>query len=247
MFNAQINNVLEWKIVLGIIDRIVDEAMFICREDGISFRGMDSSHIALLDVFIPKSSFDKYEFETKFFGLRINDFKNIIHTADDSDVIDLQMEKPGTLTIVVNGALKTIYAIGLLDKSLVNIPVPRMDFETEFTISTSMLVKIISNVETVSEYVKLNSLPHKIQFSSKGDVSSVEVYLDSTNKDLISLKSNKDTFGVYGTEYIKKIIHDVSNVCQNCTIRYGDDTPLYILIELPSSIKMECYLAPKNN
>ena len=66
----------EWKAILSAISDLVEDAMFIVNDDGITFRGMDPSHVALLDVTFPKSSFDHLESETSFFGIRVDDFKN---------------------------------------------------------------------------------------------------------------------------------------------------------------------------
>ena len=51
----------EWKAVLNAIGDIGDEAMFICNDDGITFRGMDPTHIALLDVTFPRTSFENFK------------------------------------------------------------------------------------------------------------------------------------------------------------------------------------------
>ena len=61
ILKAKIKNVGEWKAVLSAIDEIVEEAMFICNTDGITFRGMDPTHVSLLDITFPKSSFEVLE------------------------------------------------------------------------------------------------------------------------------------------------------------------------------------------
>ncbi|MBM3911140.1 MAG: DNA polymerase sliding clamp, partial [Thaumarchaeota archaeon] len=50
MLKARIKNVGEWKAVLNAIGDIVEDAMFIVNDAGITFRGMDAAHVALLDV-----------------------------------------------------------------------------------------------------------------------------------------------------------------------------------------------------
>ena len=75
--SCKIKNVEEWKAVLDAISTITEDAMFIVNTNGISFRGIDSSHVALLDITFPKSSFEKFEGQTSFFGLKVDDFKTI--------------------------------------------------------------------------------------------------------------------------------------------------------------------------
>jgi len=70
LLNAKIKNVEEWKAILNAIGGLVDEAMFICNDDGITFRGLDPAHVALLDITFPKSSFESLESKTSFFWIK---------------------------------------------------------------------------------------------------------------------------------------------------------------------------------
>ncbi len=60
-----IKNVGEWKAIVNAIGAIVEDAMFICNSDGITFRGMDASHVSLLDITFPKSSFEFNGFDQR--------------------------------------------------------------------------------------------------------------------------------------------------------------------------------------
>ena len=79
----------EWKAILQAIGDITDEAMFICSQDGITFRGMDPAHVALLEITFPKSSFESFECHATFFGIQVNDFKNMLSSASNGDKIEL--------------------------------------------------------------------------------------------------------------------------------------------------------------
>jgi len=46
LLKARLTNVGEWKAILNAIGSMVEEAMFIVNDDGITFRGMDPSHVA---------------------------------------------------------------------------------------------------------------------------------------------------------------------------------------------------------
>ena len=51
VFVAKTKSPEEWKAVASAISTLVDEATFEATAEGISFRGMDPSHIALIDIF----------------------------------------------------------------------------------------------------------------------------------------------------------------------------------------------------
>ena len=63
-----------------------DDAMFICSNEGITFRGMDPSHVALLEVYFPKSSFLAFDSQPSFFGINVTNFRNVMTTAGDGDL-----------------------------------------------------------------------------------------------------------------------------------------------------------------
>ena len=60
-FTAQTNSANEWKIIVNAIAVLVEEASFEATPEGIEFRGMDPSHVAMIDLNWPNASFEKYE------------------------------------------------------------------------------------------------------------------------------------------------------------------------------------------
>ncbi len=53
VFSAKTSGSEEWKAVISAISTLVEEATFEATVEGISFRGMDPSHVALIDISWP--------------------------------------------------------------------------------------------------------------------------------------------------------------------------------------------------
>ena len=71
VFVAKTKSSEEWKAVSSAISTLVDEATFEASAEGISFRGMDPSHVALIDISWPNTTFDVYECDSSIkFGVR---------------------------------------------------------------------------------------------------------------------------------------------------------------------------------
>ena len=64
MFVAKTRSPEEWKAITSAISTLVDEATFEVSVEGISFRGMDPSHVALIDIHWPNSAFEGYKCDT---------------------------------------------------------------------------------------------------------------------------------------------------------------------------------------
>jgi len=245
LLKAKIRNVDEWKAIINAIGDIADEAMFICNDDGITFRGMDPAHVALLDITFPKSSFEELESHTSFFGIRVADFGKILNAAENGDIIELQIDKNEIMNVKISGNLQMEYSLRLIEKSEVNTPIPRVEAKSQFSLSPKAFTKIISNIEKISNHVTINALSDKIEFSGKGDIGDARIDLEKGNPDLSSFNVSENSISAYSLEYMTKIIRSIGKACKSVNIEYGNKTPMHLLFQMPSMTKVEYYLAPR--
>jgi len=245
MLKVKFTNVSEWKAVLNAIGDIVEDAMFICNDDGITFRGIDPAHVALIDVSFPKSAFVEFNSQTSFFGLKVDDFKNVINTAGNNDLVELQIADQGSMKILINGSLKMEYTLKLLERTEVNTPLPKIDVKSKITLSPTVFGKIISNIEKISDYLTINCQSDKIEFFGKGDIGEAKIDLEKTNPELELLNVSEDSSSVYSIDYMAKIIRSVGRECKNVNMEYGTQTPIHMKFQLPSLASLEYYLAPR--
>lgn len=242
---AKIKNVGEWKSILQAIGDMVDEAMFICSQEGITFRGIDPSHVALLDITFPTSSFELFNCHTAFFGIKVEEFKNILNAAGNDDIIELKIDDPHKIRISIRGSLNMEYDLNLIEKTQVNTPIPRIEAKSKISLSPSTLSRIISNIERISEHVTITTLPEKVQFFGRGDVVNAKVDLEKANPELSLLEVLEDSSSMYSLEYMAKIIRNIGRTCKNISMEYGTKTPIHMMFEMPSLTKVEYYLAPR--
>ena len=245
LLKARLTNVGEWKAILNAIGGLVEEAMFIVNHDGITFRGMDPSHVALLDVTFPKSSFDHLESETNFFGLRVDDFKTVFNTAANTDTIELSIENDSKMKVSITGSLDMEYNVRLIQKQEVNTPIPKTDYKAKLSLDPNTLSRIISNIQHISEYVTINCNPERVEFSGQGDLGDAKINLDKESPDLKDLDLSEDSSATYSLEYMATIIRDIGKASKMVNMEYADSTPIHILFEMPSMIRVEYYLAPR--
>jgi len=245
LLKAKIKNIGEWKAILNAIDEIVEEAMFICNTDGITFRGMDPTHVSLLDITFPKSSFEELESKTSLFGVRTSEFKNILSSAGDDDTVELQIENEGNLKVLVNGTLSMTFTLKLLEKTEANTPVPKVKPNCKVDLSPVMLTKILTNLEKVSEYVTVKSLSDRVEFSGRGDTGDAKIDLLKSNPDLIGLDITESSTSVYSLEFMAKIIRSIGRASKSVNMQYSTKSPLHIGFEMPSAARVEYYLAPR--
>tara|TARA_Y100001936_G_scaffold117743_1_gene115228 strand:- start:1860 stop:2609 length:750 start_codon:yes stop_codon:yes gene_type:complete len=238
-------NVSEWKSIVNAIGNISEEAMFICNSDGITFRGIDPTHVSLLDVTFPKESFEKFECETTFFGLRIADFKNVLNAADNNDVIQFQIEQQDNLKILISGSIEMTYSLRLIEKTEVNTPLPKIDRKSKISISPNALTRIISNIEKISENMTITTLEDKVEFYGIGDIGDAKIDLKKSDESLHELDIIEDTTAVYSLEYMADVIRSIGRSCKNINMEFSSKSPINIGFEMPSKTMVGFYLAPR--
>jgi proliferating cell nuclear antigen len=245
LLHARINNVFEWKAVVSAIGDIVEEAMFICTNDGVTFRGMDTAHVALLDVTFPKSSFTFYKNKTSFFGINIVDFKAILNSCGNDDLVEISIEKDHEMNVKVNGSLKMEFNLKLIEKTETNTPIPKIDYKTKATIEPAVLTRVLSNLRSLSEYISINSQIQGMQFLSKGDSGDAMISIEKNSPELMKYETLEDTNAVYSLDYMAKIIRNIGKASRNISIEYSNQNPMHMLFEMNSQVTVNYYLAPR--
>jgi proliferating cell nuclear antigen len=245
LLKARIRNVSEWKAILNAIGDVVEDAMFICNMDGVTFRGMDSAHIALLDVTFPKSSFEILESKTSFFGVKVEDFKKVMYACGNSDTVDLEVENSGAVKISVTGSLKMEFNLKLIEKTEVNTPIPKVDYKTKVSVEPETLSRVLTNLQPISDYVSIISTFDRVQFSGQSDIGSAKIDLEKGNPELRYLETLGNTSATYSLGYMAKMIKNVGRAAKNLNLEYSNKNPIHMSFEMPSLVKVEYYLAPR--
>ena len=244
IFDAKIKNVDEWKAVVNAIGDIVEDAMFICNDDGVTFRGTDPAHITLLDVTFPKSSFESFEAKTSFFGLNVNELKMVLNSTNTDDQIHLQITNEESLRVSITGSLNMEYNIRLIERTEVNVPVPKITPTSKISVNPETLGRIMSNLSKISDYVSIDCYPDNVEFYGKSDSGDAKINIDNTNPDLYDINSLETTSSSYSLEYMAKIIRDIGKASKKVNIEYASKHPMHMQFEMPSA-RVEYYLAPR--
>ena len=114
VFSAKTSGSEEWKAIISAVSTLVEEATFEATVEGISFRGMDPSHVALIDISWPNSAFEKYECDSDIkFGVRIDEFSKLIKRADKNNAIEINISDDNMLLVTIGKNKK--YKMRLID------------------------------------------------------------------------------------------------------------------------------------
>lgn len=256
-FIAKTSGSDDLKTIISAISTLVEEATFDASAEGITFRGMDPSHVALIDISWPNSAFERYECDSDVkFGVRIDEFSKIIKRADKKDSIDISISDDNKLLVTVGRHKK--YKIRLIESSATDTPLPKIQYTTKIVLPTTKFEKVLGDVQVVSEYLTLDVSDDTVVFSGKGDSGEVKIEhgvsgtRDSGSEDaneseniIEDVTTTTDSSGTYSLEYLNPVIKAVGSATTRVACEFSSAKPLRLECKIANIGRIHFYLAPR--
>ena len=243
-FSAKTNSSDEWKAIISAISTLVEEATFEATVEGVSFRGMDPSHVALIDISWPNSAFEKYSCDGDIkFGVRIDEFSKLIKRAEKSDGIEINISDDSMLHVSVGKNKK--YKMRLIESSASDTPLPKISYDSKITLSSSRLDKILGDIDVVSDYLSIKTTQKNVEFSGKGDAGEATINLEKDTEDVEDISVSQESSGTYSLEYLDPIVKAVGGTADSIICEFSSEKPLRIEFKVTNIGRIHFYLAPR--
>ena len=243
-FSAKTNTSDEWKAIISAISTLVEEATFEATVEGVSFRGMDPSHVALIDISWPNSAFEKYSCDGDIkFGVRIDEFSKLIKRAEKSDGIEINISDDSMLHVSVGKNKK--YKMRLIESSASDTPLPKISYDSKITLSSSRLDKILGDIDVVSDYLSIKTTQKNVEFSGKGDAGEATINLEKDTEDVEDISVSQESSGTYSLEYLDPIVKAVGGTADSIICEFSSEKPLLIEFKVTNIGRIHFYLAPR--
>ena len=243
-FSAKTNSSDEWKAIISAISTLVEEATFEATVEGVSFRGMDPSHVALIDISWPNSAFEKYSCDGDLkFGVRIDEFSKLIKRAEKSDSIEINISDDSMLHVSIGKNKK--YKMRLIESSASDTPLPKISYDSKITLSSSRLDKILGDVDVVSDYLSIKTTAKNVEFFGKGDAGEATINLEAGMEEVEDISVSQESSGTYSLEYLDPIVKAVGSTADTIICEFSTEKPLRIEFKVTNIGRIHFYLAPR--
>jgi len=244
VFSAKTSGSDDLKAIISAISTLVEEATFVANAEGITFRGMDPSHVALIDISWPNSAFEKYECDSDIkFGVRIDEFSKLIKRAEKKDSIEISISEDNMLLVTIGKNKK--YKMRLIESSATDTPLPKIPYDAKIELSTTAFDKILGDVQVVSDYLTIKAAESSAEFSGKGDSGEVVINLEKDNEEIQDLTVKEDSDGTYSLEYLNPVVKAVGTTAGTITCEFSSAKPLRIEFKVANIGRIHFYLAPR--
>ncbi len=256
MLIARSKSSYEWRAVMQAISTIVDEAVFNATSGGISFRAMDPSHVALIDIQWSNAAFEQYSCDSEIiFAVRVDELLKMLKRADKDESLEVRMgmdEKQESMPVDLlalsftkyNAKRSREYKLRLLEVgSTQSTPLPKLSFATKVNMSLKALIDALKDVEVVSEQVTITCSSNAIRFEGKGDAGKASVTFEQ-DEEVREINTNTESRSTYSIEYLMDIVNAVDDA-ESVVLEYSSKMPLRLEFVMPFMCRIHYYLAPR--
>jgi len=231
MFNAKVKaEVL--KNVIEAASPLVNEIKLNIKPDGISFRAVDSAHVAMVDLYLSSKAFEEYKADEMELGIDLDKLNGILRLASSNDIVSLEYDEETHRLVIKIGNL--VRKIGLIDTAGMPDPkVPNLNLPSKVILKSNELSQGIKASQAISDHIALLVDSDGFELYAEGDTDVVNLRLP---KDLLSeLNAPQKCKSLFSIDYFSSMIKPVKSD-EEVTIFLGNDNP----------IKLEFDFADKN-
>lgn len=211
------------KDLIGSLSTLVEEAAFTATDNSIKFRGMDPSHVALIDVELAPLTYEGDG--EKRFAVRVDELAKIIKRAGKDDV---EIEIGGDDMRIQFGRRR--YSLRLIEAAPNESPIPKIDYAIKYDIDSKKMADALADISVMSNFVDMVSEGGVLTFRGKGDTGQAS-----------TLPDTKPVGGTgtacYSLEYLVPFVKSVSG---GLTVEYSEKKPCKVSVN-----GISFYLAPR--
>src|SRR3989304_1203466 len=202
--------------VVKILSCAVDEAKFTFDPDGARIRVVDPAHVCLIDMAIPRASFDTYSaLDKEEIGLDLDKMSEVLSLQGDgsfeAEIVD------GRIQAKVGNTRRKM---GVIDnKAFPDPKVPNVKLPETFQVSPDEIRIAIKASSLVSDCIAIRTNPPDVVFEAGGDADPVE-------HPVSAVETKTAVRTLLPIDYVSAFANALPDGTR-LTIRVGQDYPVY--------------------
>ncbi|RLI91313.1 MAG: proliferating cell nuclear antigen (pcna) [Candidatus Altiarchaeales archaeon] len=240
MFKATISDTRSWRNSIEAIAALIDEGTLQIEKDGLKLRAMDPSQIALVDLELPASAFDKYEVEEPTsIGIDFSELSKITKRSRAEDKIELSLEE-NRLKMVFMGETNRRFNLGIIESTSSPPREPSVDFTSEIKIGANILKEALKDAELISNHVAILA-NDGFSITAQGDTGSAEIKFPAEN--IMGLSVKEKSRSVFALDQLNNLLK-ASDQTSIIILKLKTDAPLRLEYAIGDG-RVVYYLAPR--
>ncbi|MCE4599443.1 MAG: proliferating cell nuclear antigen (pcna) [Desulfurococcales archaeon] len=236
-----------WRYMVASIEKILDEAVFIANEEGLSLRALDTSHVVMVDLFYPNSAFDEYDIGDSevTFGVSFDALSKVLRRSRKEDRLELGIDG-SHITIRFLGRGVRTFKIPQIQLTHERLPEPKIQFTVTAKMMSTVFREAIRDLEAMADIVTLKADDEyqRLLLTGTSDIGSVEIELSLERQSLLDLEVESPDTASYTLEYYTYMLQ-AAQAADLTTIRYSMDAPVRVDLEYQAGGRLTFYVSPR--
>jgi len=221
---------------VGAISSFIPEGNFRFSDKGVSFKSTDPSQVVLVDYFIDRKLFDKYEIEPNYVGVDLVELNKMLERGMSLDRMFLDVSD-AELKLKFESELKRTFRLPLIDVSSEEVKTPSIEYETKIEILGMHLKELLKDASLFGSSVVLKVEGGKFFVEAKGSQGALE----SEALKSATVSSKGDVNSKFSLGFFQNIVKEVDNE-KKVSIYLRNDSPMKVEYSIGES-KIVFYLA----
>ncbi|MBY9001158.1 MAG: proliferating cell nuclear antigen (pcna) [Candidatus Heimdallarchaeota archaeon] len=237
--------------ICSIISSIVAESSVNIAEDGIRIKAFDATRISMIDFFMKKEAFKKYDIkETAILGLSLETLNSILKTARANENLRMTLDdktKRFVIEFIGKNQLRK-FALSLIDiPEEGNIPDSiHIDFDTNFEVKASFIQQVLKDAEMVSDYLRIKAKEDGIYFGAESDTKEMDTFIEPKSEEMetSAFQVADESEAVYSLDFLSNFLKGIRS-SDYVRLSFNQEQPIRIVYELEDKGHLIYFVAPR--
>lgn len=219
------------------------------KEDGLSIRGMDVSHVGFVDYFLSKNDCKTYKIPAPLtVGIETSVFAKSLSSVGTNDSVNICLNKTKDSIIISyknEKVAKTVtYNIRTLDIDEEPLELPELAYSATIVTKTVDIAGMLREVSGFGDTLLLRLDDDGFHIVCKGDIGEVSQILLGVEGREMELTEDS-VFANYAAKYVNNIVKGGGSLAQMIKLEFDSTNPLRITFSFGEGSRFQAYLAPK--
>jgi proliferating cell nuclear antigen len=253
MFQVKTTHGVVLKRAFESIKDLVVAGNFDCSSKGISLQSMDTTHIALITLYLDSSGFDSYRCDKNMsIGMDLKVLCKALKCVTNDETITIKAADHGeTVNILVEDTDQdkaSNFELKLKEVDSEHLGVPETDFTATIKLPSHEFQRIMKDLSSVGDTVLIGVTNQAVNFSTIGDVGSANVTL----KQKLACKNDEEvlinTKEPIHTGYALRLLLSftkATTLSPYVTLSIRGDLPMVIEYKIKDIGHVRFYCAPR--
>lgn len=243
-------NAIMAKAFFKTMETLTEEAHIHVSQEGLSFRSMDPSHVALAEIAISKEDMEKFDLDREFdFVIRLDKILSDIKKVKAKNSVRFStITESGLDKLWFKAEGGSEFSTQILDYTPADVPLPKMSFNSKIVMTHGSLLEIF---QKMMDHVQITATKDSVVFYSRTDAGEAKETRDRNDSRLLEIdyKTSEPSVATYSVDYLTKFMAATKDLGKDATTTLEFSTKLPIRITVKPVVGnpsyFTYYLAPR--